>query len=267
MHNDYVRTDGQWPPESVPTSRDWATFDRAQSKGLTLQGGLTYAPSSPIVLGGAGVTFSGSWLRGAVRTESGGRLVLGDSDYPLVESAQARSILLLFGLDLRSNLLVDDQKHQMSRAPFGAHFTEVDTTSLTWPIPPRAMHDGATLASAILRFRVGQAHSGVPGFMPRFTIRRLPLGHGSTAYLAAGGSVESAGGATLSPTPADANAYYSNGAVQAITLTCNANNVIDAGAYSYVVELMDELSTNALPGNVFHSLELRFSNINDMRPE
>lgn len=267
-HNDYVREDGQWPPESVPTARDWALFDRYQSKGLNLAGGNVWTPSTPIIIGGAGLVLgSGAWVRGSVRTESGGRLVLGDDDYVQVTPPRAHTVLVPFvrGVQISADLA---SCLEYSLDPVGLRIVSVPsgTPQIYLPIPAEAMHDGATLASATVRFRVGQEHAQVPSpQIPGFYIARFALGHASSAALSSNPVLIAQFG--LHPVPTTADAYYAGGAVQAMSIDCDQNNVIDVSSYSYLAVFADEYGTGSLPGNVYHSLELHFTNITDLRPE
>jgi hypothetical protein len=259
-HNDFVREDGQWPPETVPTARDWALFDRAQSKGLTLAGGNAWAPSTPIIVGGAGMVLaSGCSVRGGIRTESGGRIVLGDSDHVLVTPNRARVVVVPLTDAPRSTLAA--RTWELVGEPAGVRVTTVSSAILSFALPSWAMHNGAALATAILRFRVGQFHPQLPAVAASFGLRRLPIGRISSANLS------SAAIATVSPAPATPDAYFASTAVQSMTLNCDQNNVIDTSLYAYVADVTDERGSNALPGNIFHSLELHFSTIPDLRPE
>ncbi len=260
MHHDFVREDGQWPPETVPTARDWALFDRAQSKGLNFLGGNAWAPSSPIVIGGAGLVLgSGCSVRGGLRTESGGRLVLGESDWMLVTPPRTRTLLVPLIDDPLSTLGVPNWERLS--APVGVRVTAVTSAILSFALPSWALHDGARLTSAVLRFRVGQFHPDLPTYPASFGLRRLPIGRAASANLS------SVGVASVSPAPTTPVAYFAGGAAQTITLACDQNNDIDASLYAYVLDVTDERGTASLPGNVFHSLELHFTLITDLRPE
>jgi hypothetical protein len=260
-HNDYVREDGQWPPETVPTARDLALFDRAQSQGLRMA--QTNTLSEPLIIGGAGVRFTGQGhlLSGGLRTESDGRLVLGDSDFPLLGTPRSRTILVVLGASMRASHPDNAGNYELSTDPFGVRIKRsLNGDPLYTAVDPYDLHDGATLSSATLCFRVGVAHAGIPGFLPRFTIGRYPVGTGTPQYLTADGSVTSGGGAALA-TPANASAYFAAGAPQTIELAFTQNAVIDASAYTYEIEIADETSTNSLPGNIFHSVALHFTGI------
>ncbi len=260
MHNDFVREDGQWPPETVPTARDWALFDRAQSKGLNLLGGNAWSPATPIVVGGAGLVLgSGCSVRGGLRTESGGRLVLGESDWMLVTPARGRTSVVPLEDSPLSTLAA--RTWERIAAPMGVRVTAVTSAIFSFALASRAMHDGGRLTSAVLRFRIGQFHPAVPAYQPSFGLRRMPIGRATSVNL------WSSGAAVVSPAPTTPVGYFAGGAAQTITLACNQNNDIDSSLYAYVLDITDERGTGALPGNIFHSLELHFTNITDLRPE
>ncbi len=270
MRNDYVREDGQWPPESVPTARDWALFDRAQARGLRVDAnGGTYAPANPIVIGGTGLVLSGAaqHIVGDVRTESAGRLRLGDDDYPVLSPSRTKVRLVPFGIHASGVVGLNDTSFEVLHEPFGLRFTTKSSSAareVIWAIPAQELHDGATLSSVVVRFRVGAPHSAVPATRPSIAMARFGVGGVSAGI---GGLLYSAFGAEVTPVPTTGDGYYAGGAVQTITMPCDQNNAIDAGIYTYVVLLIDESGAGSVPGNIWHSIELHFTNITDLRPE
>ena len=80
-HLDFARPGGVWANEMVPGAGDYQRWDLSQSKILNGDNGGSWAPTRPIIFGGAGVQFTTaqSHFDGGVRTQSGGRLILGVS--------------------------------------------------------------------------------------------------------------------------------------------------------------------------------------------
>lgn len=154
-HNSYVRPDGQWPPEIVLTPGDLRRLDVAQFQSLNGDAGGTWVPLTPITIGGASLVLTGGSsighvLSGGLLTYSGGRVYLGASIYPSFASTQSRTIE--YGL--------------------GGAFTTTGVPNLVFRIPPRSLHNGATLASANVSFVVAQKHVVTPSMLPRAIVVR-----------------------------------------------------------------------------------------------
>ncbi len=78
---DYARPSGIWANEMVPGAGDYYRWDLTQSKMVNGDLGGTSSPSQPIILGGAGGSFATPGLAvGGLRTQTGGRLILGQHD-------------------------------------------------------------------------------------------------------------------------------------------------------------------------------------------
>lgn len=95
-HNDFTRPSGQWPNELVPGAGDYQRWDVAQSKILNAIDGGLWAPTRPIVLGGAGVQLASpnSSFASGFRTQTGGRFALGTYDIPALVPARTRKIVM-----------------------------------------------------------------------------------------------------------------------------------------------------------------------------
>lgn len=91
---DYVRPSGIWANEMVPGASDYQRWDVTQSKILDGTSGTSRAPTSPIILGGAGVQMFGgaTLLTGGMRTQTGGRIILGTHDVPALSPPRTRTI-------------------------------------------------------------------------------------------------------------------------------------------------------------------------------
>lgn len=89
MHNDYVQPAGLWPEPHAPTPDQLQRLDQTASEAVNGDGGGTWAPASPLVIGGAGVQSNAAGgFSGPIRTgrnaRAGGALVLGDNDLPRI---------------------------------------------------------------------------------------------------------------------------------------------------------------------------------------
>lgn len=97
-HRDFIRPFGNHSGEKVETAADAQRFDVAQAAGF--DGGVStssYAPVTPIVIGGAGVQFNLSGhaitMTAGARTTKGGRFVHGDNDNTTL-SVRTRTIVV-----------------------------------------------------------------------------------------------------------------------------------------------------------------------------
>lgn len=91
--------------------------------------GGSYAPTTPWVLGGSGVSLAspGNQIRGGLRTRSGGRLILGQNDVPATSPPRARVITMS---------LLPTTPYSLGPAQFyasqGGHQFQFDP-SVSWP--------------------------------------------------------------------------------------------------------------------------------------
>lgn len=146
-HFDFVRPDGNWWPASVPNSADFQRWDTKQDAAVNGDLGGTYAPSSPIVIGGAGLSMGTlSRCTGGVATATGGRLVLGTAvgDFPLLAPFRSRTI----------TLPADERVMRVDPSSIG---------SMTVPVPSRYLHDGAPISGIGIRFVVPTPNFTIPG--------------------------------------------------------------------------------------------------------
>lgn len=158
-HFDTQRVGGVWVPQDVPCAATFQRWDVTQSKAINGDAGGTYAPSTPVILGGAGLILGPNGaMQGGVATLTGGRLFFSIASGEGVRLSPTRT---------RTIALVPDPR--------------IDGSALTtqdFPIPPRYTHNGAQVATVALAFQVLQRPSGLPsGSIPRVELE---------AYLAAG---------------------------------------------------------------------------------
>ena len=262
-HNDYVRPSGQWLSHTVPTARDLQRLDDLGARSINGDEGGTWNPASPIIIGGQPfqVTTAASSYEGGARTENGGRIVHSDNDVPVFSAARTRSVLVpLYRLHDSVKAYVDYAT--TSLGIISQYFNFFASVQLDG----RYFHKGATLSTATLRFRVGQSHTSLPTNLPGFNLMRVNSTRTTFEFLHSNGY-----SLVKLPTPASADAYYNSGAPQSVVMTCNQNNTgIDPTAYIFLLVLGDEGAGGGAidPSlNIFHSLKLDFTNVNDTRFE
>jgi len=186
-HNDYVMPSGKWA--TVVSPQMLARLDASAAESINGDEGGLWSPKTPIAIGGAGValTSGGSKLSGGVRTSRGGRLVLPSSTYPSFAMPRSREVTL----SLRSMRATDEPESDGKNdyaGKLGALVLKGTVAGLV--IPSSVLHQGATLASIRLRFRVGLAPASVPPRMPSLRVVRcaadgavnLGLGNSSELY-------------------------------------------------------------------------------------
>jgi|SRR6266850_754083 len=115
-------------------------------------------------------------------------------------------------------------------------------------------HAGRTLTQCKPVFAVGESHASIPLVLPSMRIQRTQsLGTTSVAPTAPTSLI--AAGSVPFPTPGSGAAYYSSGQLQTWTVATDQNNVIDS-TRRYFAILIDESSTNSLPGNKYLGFQL-----------
>lgn len=174
MHADFVRPSGQWPPELVPCSADLQRFDALQARLVNSDDGGVGNPSSPIIIGGAGVSLStgGTLISGNITTTTGGGVMIGAAagDFPqLATSGRSRTIaipVLAAGLHvdlgvIGANLTEESFVSQSVGGVLGVTLLNTNST-LYMEIPPRSLHSGARVATLSIQFMVTQRVSAIP---------------------------------------------------------------------------------------------------------
>lgn len=269
MSTDFIRPYGVWPTPVVPTPKRLSALDDAVARSVNADDGGVYAPLSPIIVGGSGLTLNGggtSSLTGGVTTKSGGKVILGHNDFPTFGSTRSRTILVPLTPTLVGNEITAAGGIDSDISPqYGCIRSLIPSTAggskIVFPIPKRYMHNGATLATATLTWRVWQPHNnGSPTIAPSMAIWRVT---------AAGTKL------ALNSTPqlqvvTSGDAYYNKGNPQTLAYACNQNNVIDSTQFQYVFVWSEEsggLASNPPTLNLFHSLALSYTTIADQRFE
>ncbi|WP_394849719.1 hypothetical protein LZC95_19980 [Pendulispora brunnea] len=260
MRHDHVRPYGRWPDSFVPTARDLREFDARASRSIDPARGGAYAPTTPLVVGGAGgllLPSAGSALRD-VETRAGGRIEL-DSGYPRFATPRTRTVLWPLGAQRFSNF----RPLVPAIASDGALGYLVRTYEVFVPIPKRYMHDGATLKEARFRFRTTKPHPMLPTKGPVFIIMYQRGDAGPVPdppYL-----FGVLGGGEF-PLPATAEAYENDGNPhEIVSTTITGTHVVDTDLYCYSLIVHDEEPADPSPGTMVHSLTMTF-NASELRP-
>lgn len=227
-------------------------LDETASESIDGDNGGTWNPTSPIIIGGAGVNLPSLGVFGGGLTTGSnapaGSLILGDSDYPTFSVARTRNVLFhigdVLGEHLDANLLTTMGMYDQS-VPGSFRYNGTSThNDIYLPFDITKFPPGATISSVTARFRVGARPSSVPGTLPLISFGSIA--GVDTASLAAPGTVD---------------VYYNNGLPQNLQVVPATNSVAIAGR-PYYLNIEDMANT----GNIYHSVIVEFTNILDMRP-
>lgn len=176
-HHDFVRSYGRWAGVMVPSASDFEAFDRAQDEAISLtRPNATYAPETPIVIGGQGISLgSSSSLYGApvVGPRATVSATWGSNGFTL-DPPMSRTVLvpLLTGIPG-----VDDpygtwviERHDERGRGLGIRNRRGRTTGNTLTVPLNGyLHNGATLTSVRLRWQA-EDRSNLPEFGPTISV-------------------------------------------------------------------------------------------------
>lgn len=244
----FTRThpDGVWITGYQPPPSDFEDLMRKAFQGVNGVVGGTYAPSSTITVGGAGLRVTGPTKilgSGKLVMTTGSVITLADGDYQdLLEGHPGRTRTIWqpmapvrpVGVDLFAFMNV---------LPAGAVQAIASTfrraTGDTVPefVKGLRVHDGSKLTKVELRFRVPTPHAAVPQEMPKVRLFRLRLSDGVAENLC---STALGDGLVPIPTPSSGVKWYSNGDVQSFVITPDQNNLIDTSQYVYMVHIVEE---------------------------
>lgn len=224
---------------------------------------VAVAPGSGFVAGAAGAK---------IRTANGGRIELGDSDYPqLATGHTGRTVTRRVAagrVQAQSSSTTDygyaddivqpDSGGHITRSISTTRFAIVDTASSTfskaiyYDLTPYLI-DGATITAVSVSVRGATGHAALPALMPRIRVGR---NNGSTD------SALHSSGTRVLDTSATTTAYQNT---HAITATCDQNNVVDKSTCYYYLSVMNEGGTNAIAGMLVLDITLT-QTITDLRP-
>lgn len=169
-------------------------LDQQASESVNGDAGGSWAPESPIAIGGQGLKVTNyAQFTGKVSTGPGTNgLVLGDSDYPVLTTPRTRSFVIpIESLWLKSESQTVSNNHPVDEGVAGSVQALADnvltfTTAsyMSGWIPSFRLPNGATLVSAEFRFRVAVRPSTLPTMFPLFRVFRVPTNSASYTNIA-----------------------------------------------------------------------------------
>lgn len=161
---DYVRPGGVWGNDLAPGAGDYQRLDVTQSKAVNGDDGGTYAPASPIVIGGQGISVgAGSTCTGGVRTKTAGRVSMAQG-VPRFSAARGRTILVpVIGNTYSFPAGVSPGiPAPATISDTGSGILGASTGNLQIQIPRRYLHVGARLATISLVYVCTKRPSALP---------------------------------------------------------------------------------------------------------
>ena len=257
----FVRTqpDATWKRGYLTLGSDLRAIDQKTADALNGDEGGSWSPSTPIVIGGAGVGVCGLWTMGGgarVRTvgTSLSRIVFGKlttDDAFLIDPGHAgyNRVLLTYFSHGRS----DTPKYAFLESTLATIRTDLAGTYVTSPL---RVHDRSIVTDVTILFVVGTAHANVPEYLPRFRIARVSATGVVESLRASDATTDADGFQFFAPRPSTGALWYAGGGAQQFVYTCNQKNVVDLENYHYILELQDERGADAYAptnGNVFLS--------------
>lgn len=237
------------------------TLDQKMFRAVNGDGGGTWAPSSAITIGGAGMWLCALWLLQAGAFVGGGGfgiIWMGDNDYPVLYSGHTGASRTLH-CDLMDVY-----------APPGSWILHAsDATAQTAVLGangifPLRVHHGAQIVSVQFLFIVA-THAGVPAVLPKVRVFSLEVATGIIKPLKTGATVDSNGYLMFNPTPVNAAAWNNAGLANGITYTLDGGTIADVGKYVYFGQVIDESGTNALVGTKWIDAAVLVNTIADLR--
>jgi hypothetical protein len=179
-HNDHAAMAGQYPAAFVPTPAFLRRLDQAASESIDGDNGGAWAPSSPVIIGGAGASLTANGSLSGVRTgkraANGGGIILTTA-YVTISPARARTTAVA----LRDFLLRHDDETESAAGvparPYSESGPSIVGVSATFTgfacrIPSFRIHNGYAPTRVTLRMRVGTRPAVVPTSMPGFVVTR-----------------------------------------------------------------------------------------------
>jgi hypothetical protein len=238
-------------------------IDTAQSKAVNGDAGGTWAPSSAIQVGGAGI-----WLGGGlhvvgpgatVQTGTGYRILHAANDVPVLGGGHAfnnRELVTNAGNG------ADTNPSSFTLAPYGFGSTfgggMVSLTTGARLVVPIRVHDGASFTRAQVNVVVNGGHSVLPKVLPALSVIAVD----------SSGTVTTLG---FSPwvamsSPGNVGAY--NGQRLSIVYPVGSGSggvIIDRSQFVYYALIADESGAGAVAGNAYEQIFCDMQSIPDCR--
>lgn len=276
---------------AIPASY-FLALDEAQDAALDGDAGGTWAPSSGIQIGGAGMWCAGSWTlappsAGTVQVTitPSAPMTHGDSDYIELNNGDLTPRSLQTPCDLGKDAsgisTLSSQIPQVGQPVIaGACAVMIQSGAISAPGPaaringlasssyrpggrivmPLRVHDGGTLFAVTFYFQIAM-HSSLPLVFPQFRVHKVDIA-GNLTPLYTGANQVQGFKALVASTVGAYNSFTS------FEYFCDANVVIDRSTYAYFAEIIDESGgSGAMSNNAWQAATASITHIADMRPD
>ena len=273
-HGVRIRTDAAWALGTQWLTSEKTALDNALFASVDGDGGGSWAPTSPIILGGAGIRLVGTTphtLTGAAsiaRTSisAGALLVHNDSDYCKLGAAHAGATA-----SIRSPctaVLSEGTWFFIQSLPLtavGEGFAILTAILGSEGRIPIRVHNGSILSTVTFTFTVGVGASAIPAQLPQFGIFAADL-YGNVYPLSAATPHQSVSA------PASPAAWSDSGNAQTFTYTADssASNpyvLIDTARFSYFASIIEASGAGAVSEAVnYYDPVANFIDIQDIQP-
>jgi hypothetical protein len=212
--------------------------------------------------GGGGGIIKITGANAALVTQSGGRIVLTDNDYPVLgggHTGATRTVLIPM------SALIGVETSGFDQTSNHRWWTTTATSGVVVVALPR-LAQGSTLTAVDALFRVNGSHSGYPTSgtgVPNFALTRSSYPVGSVTPVEE--NLSSTANQYYSPLPASQSGWIDSSNTKRLVYTCNQNNAVDLSTYAYYLTIRDESGTGSFAGNQYLGLVLHYT-IADLRP-
>lgn len=226
-------------------------IDEKTKKAVSGNGG-SWAPSSSIIIGGAGVEFQcGVQLTNATAAPAGGNVFrFGDDDYFKNSALVARTI------DDSPLAILGSFSMQREARPWMAVATTTTPAIRTKRAGaflrfPIRVPDGSRLSTVEIGFKVGQSHSSLPATLPSARVVRMSADGVIEQYPHSASTIYEPEG-WVSPNAVSGAGWYNAGAIQTLTLSYSylLADPADSSLYAYAVEWREEEGANSFTDDI-----------------
>jgi len=236
--------------------------DTAQAAAFNADTGGDWSPSSPVVIGGAGVSIAGPWVlvngqRIVTPSGSGVRVVFADNDAPLIHPTNfplaSRTIVTPCSAAARRVGRTAPAVRSNSLDLHAAGLAGLHPGS-RWLVP-LAVHDGAVFGSVTLNFTT-VPHTSLPTSLPQMRVTAVDVFGNITPLGGASGTP----GWVSYPKPGNVLAY--SGLNLQLLYPLRGTVIVNRSAFVYYADVIDESGgAGALGGNAFQDLTCTFSSL------
>jgi len=180
-HNKYAMERGLVLPGQVPEADAVRVIDQQLAESINGDEGGTWTPSSPITIGGSGVSVDTYGEFGVIATGFNSQgLILGDNDYPILSTPRSRTLLLpvrdtITKVESYTNIIYGTSYDEGTPG-----VTQILNSNGVFPqvamvLPSYRLVNGSTLSSVTLTFKIGSKPITLPTRFLGFRVVRIPI--------------------------------------------------------------------------------------------